>query len=245
MKLIIMVVSVIAMIGFNILATTLPLNGISTATISDMFPIFFVPTGYVFAIWGLIYITQLLFVFGLWRKQKDYKSLIDSVWGIFIFSQVMNILWLFLWHYQIFILTVPVMLLLLLSLCLIYVRIAKDNSLPSWILSCYGIYLGWITVATVANVSDVVSLYWSGSILLPQVWAALLIQVAVLLTVLIILRHKDFAYSAVIMWSIIGIAFKFPEEHSIVLSVIFGCFIIISAVTAVIFRSKRLPQDTK
>ena len=45
----------------NTLATTLPLGGRTTAEISDSFNVLFVPAGYVFSIWGLIYLGLLGF----------------------------------------------------------------------------------------------------------------------------------------------------------------------------------------
>ena len=50
------IIAALATIGMNVLATTLPLNGQNTGAISDRFAVFFVPAGYVFSIWGLIYI---------------------------------------------------------------------------------------------------------------------------------------------------------------------------------------------
>ena len=50
------VLSLIAMVVVNALANILPLNGLNTGEISDRFEIYFVPAGYVFSIWGLIYL---------------------------------------------------------------------------------------------------------------------------------------------------------------------------------------------
>ncbi len=55
------VLSVIIAITVNILASALPLNGQNTGEISDRFQVFFVPAGYVFAIWGIIYIGWIAF----------------------------------------------------------------------------------------------------------------------------------------------------------------------------------------
>ena len=59
---ILVVVSVLAMIVVNVLANALPINGLNTGEISDRFNILFVPAGYVFSIWGLIYIGLIAFV---------------------------------------------------------------------------------------------------------------------------------------------------------------------------------------
>ena len=50
------IVTFISALVMNGLATGLPLNGMDTGTISDMFPNYFTPASYVFSIWGLIYL---------------------------------------------------------------------------------------------------------------------------------------------------------------------------------------------
>jgi len=43
------------------LANALPLNGQTTGEISDRFQVYFVPAGYVFAIWFVIYLGLIAF----------------------------------------------------------------------------------------------------------------------------------------------------------------------------------------
>lgn len=47
--------SVIATIVVNGLANALPLNGVTSGEVSNRFGVYFVPAGYVFSVWGLIY----------------------------------------------------------------------------------------------------------------------------------------------------------------------------------------------
>jgi len=113
----------IVTIVFNGLANALPLNGQSTGQISDRFQVYFVPAGYVFSIWGLIYIGWLAFaIYQLLPAQRDNPRL-RRVGYLFVWSGVANMAWLFFWHYEYFILTVVVMLILLLLLIAIYLRL--------------------------------------------------------------------------------------------------------------------------
>ncbi len=50
------VIAYIAMVTVNVLANALPINGQNTGDISDRFAIYFVPAGWVFAIWLPIYL---------------------------------------------------------------------------------------------------------------------------------------------------------------------------------------------
>src|SRR5689334_24378270 len=68
--------SVIFALTINILATSLPLNGQNTGEISDRFKVYFVPAGYVFAIWGVIYLGWIAFIiFQLRSSQKESARL--------------------------------------------------------------------------------------------------------------------------------------------------------------------------
>ena len=55
------VLATLLVIVVNGLANALPLNGQSTGAISDRFQVYFVPAGYVFSIWGLIYLALSAF----------------------------------------------------------------------------------------------------------------------------------------------------------------------------------------
>ena len=117
------VVITIAVIVVNGLANALPLNGQTTGEISDRFDVYFVPAGYVFSIWGLIYLGLIAFtVYQALPSQRDNPHL-KRIGYLYALSGVANIVWLFLWHYEQFVWTIVAMLVLLLSLIAIYVRL--------------------------------------------------------------------------------------------------------------------------
>jgi len=160
--------AVIVTIGVNGLANALPLNGQTTGEISDRFQVYFVPAGYVFSIWGLIYLGFTAFaVYQALPAQRDNPRL-QRIGYLFALSCLANIAWLFLWHYEIFLLTLVAMVALLLLLVAIYLRLdinrVRVNRAERWLVHIpFSIYLGWITVATIANVTSVLDyLNWSG-----------------------------------------------------------------------------------
>jgi hypothetical protein len=149
-----------------------------------------------------------------------------------------------MWHYEIFAWTIVLMVMLLISLLAIYYifKQAKPSEKPRYfelfIRLPFSIYLGWITVATVANVTDIFYLMGWNILSLPgQVWSAIMIAVASLLGVLMIFRENDFAYASVIVWAITGIAVKFPNESVISITVLVS--IIVLAVSAVAKQLRR------
>ena len=113
---IITVIAVLATIVVNALANILPFNGQETGAISDRFAIYFVPAGYVFSIWGLIYLGLIAYaIFQALPAQRENPRL-RSIGGLFALASVANIVWIFLWHYEVFPATLAVMLVLLGSL---------------------------------------------------------------------------------------------------------------------------------
>jgi hypothetical protein len=85
------VLAVVAVLVVNGLANALPLNNQTTGEISDRFQVYFVPAGYVFSIWGLIYLGLLAFaVFQALPAQRDNPRL-RRVGYLFAASCVANI----------------------------------------------------------------------------------------------------------------------------------------------------------
>ena len=158
----------IVTLAVNGLAGTTVLNGRTTAQVSDLYSNPFTPAGYVFAIWAVIYTLLLVFVvYQALPKQKD-KPFQKQIGALFILSSVFNVVWLFLWQYDYIALSVVVMFALLATLVAIYLRlgIGKSSAPLSEKLAVhlpFSVYLGWITVASIANVAAaLVSLGWSG-----------------------------------------------------------------------------------
>ena len=208
------VLSVIGTITVNILANALPFNGLATGAISDQFKVYFVPAGYVFAIWGLIYIGMLAFaVYQALPSQRENPYLRKAGYW-FALSGVFNSLWLFLWHYQIFPLTIVIMLGLLASLLVIYLQLEigqrRVSAAEKWSLHLpISLYLGWISVATIANASDVLDyIKWSGWGVAPEIWTVIMLAAALVLGLAMIFTRAEIAYPGVLIWAIIGIALK-------------------------------------
>src|SRR5512136_2836448 len=122
------IVTVIATITINVLANALPLNGLNTGQISDRFKVYFVPAGYVFSIWGLIYIGLIAYaVFQALPAQRENPRLRRTGY-LAAASGLANIVWLFFWHYEQFPLTLVAMLTLLGLLIAVYLGLDRANT---------------------------------------------------------------------------------------------------------------------
>ena len=208
------IVTVLATIVVNTLANALPINGLNTGEISDRFEVYFVPAGYVFSIWGLIYIGLIAFtIFQALPSQRQNPRMRATGWWVTL-GGLANIAWIFLWHYEIFPLTILAMAALLITLIITYLRLGigrtQVSTAEKWAAHVpVSIYLGWITVATVANMTSLLDfLKWDRFGLAPEVWMIIMLAVVLVLTGLMIFTRRDVAYSLVILWALVGIALK-------------------------------------
>lgn len=208
------VFAVLAILIVNGLANALPFNGLSTAEISDRFQVFFVPAGYVFSIWGLIYLGLVAYgIFQLFPSQRGNPRL-RGVGYLFAFSCLANIAWLYFWHYEFFALTLVAMFALLFLLIAIYLRLGigrlEVSTREKWFVQVpFSIYLGWITVATIANVTSYLDyINWDGWGLRPEIWTMIMLLAGVIIATAIRITRNEVAFLLVITWAYIGIFVK-------------------------------------
>lgn len=215
-------VTVVIALAVNILASTLPLNGQNTGEISDRFQVYFVPAGYVFSIWGIIYIGWIAFIIYQFRASQRENPRLRRLGYLFAISNLFNAAWLFAWHYNLFGLSLLIMLTLLGLLIASYLRLDVNRESTSraerWSVDIpFSVYLGWITVATVANVTDFLYLIeWNGFGIPATTWAVIMLAVASLLGLAMAITRRDAAYLLVLVWSFIGIAVKQTPAANIV-----------------------------
>jgi hypothetical protein len=250
--------SILNLIGFlgtvvvNGLANALPLNNKTTGELSDKYPNLFVPAGLTFSIWGVIYILLAIFViYGLIISVKNNTqktAFVENIGILFFISSLANIGWIFTWHYEILPLSLVLMLVILGSLITIYLRlhIGKSDSSSSekyLVHLPFSVYLGWITIATIANVTAVlVDINWNAFGLGEQFWAVAVIIVGIAIALSVLFTRKDIFYCLVVDWALLGILLKrladpTPVQSVIIISII-GMALISVGIIAQIARKK-------
>jgi len=214
------VIAFVVTVTFNVLSTALPLNGRTPEEISDALPSYFTPAGYTFSIWGIIYLALLGFTIYQALPAQREQPLVRRIGWLFVLSSVANVGWLLSWHYGFYAASVVFMVGLLLTLVAVYVRLrisypAADLTLPQRLFTHlpFSLYLGWITVATIANIASVAGHYgWDGLGIAGQVWSAIMMGVAVVVAGLLLLNRRNLAYGAVLVWAFFGIRAAYPDE---------------------------------
>ena len=237
----------------NSLAMTMPLNNKTTGELSDQYPNLFVPAGSTFSIWGVIYlllaifaIYQLVYAF---RSNEQKPTFIEKIGLLFILSSVMNMSWIFAWHYEMVSFSVLVMLVLLLSLIAIFLRLSIGRSDASGtekylVHLCFSIYLGWITVATIANITSLlVDINWNRFGLSESFWTVTVIIVAIVIAFVMLFNRKDIYYVLVVDWALYGIWVKRNSVDAepiqiIIVTVLTGIALISLGIVIQLFRKK-------
>jgi tryptophan-rich sensory protein len=206
------------MIVINGLANTLPLNGISTGAVSFQYPNLFQPSGITFSIWGIIYLLMFFYLITQFvnyrnKQHNNHNQLYTRINLFFSASSLLNILWLIAWHYDKIMLSTVIMIVLLVVLILLAKITQKTDMLTRMTFS---VYLGWITVATIANIT----------IMLVQIGMPNFTSLAVTLTVIILIigliisylwisREKDIAFGIVIIWAYLGIFIRHLNQENL------------------------------
>lgn len=206
-------VALVATLIMNGLSANPDLFGKSMADVGESRAIFFLPSGYVFAIWGIIYILLIGFIIYQFRPIAKENGTLEAVGWWFVVSSVANVVWLFLFLLDQVWLSTVVMLVLLGSLIMIYQRLKIGQGQVDWQQKWaahipFSVYLGWISVATVANFSA--ALYESGQItsflgIGADIWTVIMMLVAGGLAATMLFRRFDIAYALVIIWALYGI----------------------------------------
>ncbi|MFW6056309.1 MAG: hypothetical protein ACOC9B_03270 [Chloroflexota bacterium] len=240
----------VLVLTLNGLANALPINGVTTGKVSDQYDNLFTPAGFTFSIWGLIYLLLIAFVVYEWlmaRSGRDRFSERIGFW--FLVSCLANASWILAWHYGLLPLSLVLMLVLLGSLLTVYLRLGiglTGTTRGEWafVHLPFSVYLGWITVATIANVAVLlVSVQWDGFGLSPQFWTAAVIAVATGIALAMAFRRRDIYFCLVVDWALLGILLKrlgdsTVPDQAVVIAAIAGMALVSAAIAVQLVRKR-------
>lgn len=242
------IIAYIITLIINGLANTTLIGGVNTAEISNRNPTLITPAGYVFAIWGIIYVLLAIFLVYQALPSQRGKPFQKQISGLFILTCVFNIAWLFLWQNNLLSYSIILIVGFLLSLIAIYLRlnIGKSDAPLKEKLAVhlpFSVYLGWLTIATIANITvALTAAKWDGFGIAPETWAIVVLAVALLITLLVIATRRDIAYSLVVIWALAGIAVNQTVGNVVLTAEVAIIIIIIALIATVAFQRLRKPK---
>jgi hypothetical protein len=209
-------IGLVLVLSVNALANILPINGYNTGQVSGFYPNSFVPAGFTFGIWGLIYFLLIGFVVcslfrGFGKFNEAAGKSIDTISPYFQLTCVLNAGWIVVWHYLLLGTSLVVMIAFLVLLINLSIRLhplkkQMNGFYRFWIHHPFLVYLSWIAVATIANATALfVGIGWQGAPLSAPLWSAVLIGVAIVLGLYMVVKQQEPAYGFVLAWALFGI----------------------------------------
>lgn len=221
------IIGLLITLAVNYLANALPINGLDTGAVAALYPNLFVPAGYAFSIWGVIYFLLLAFVVyqarGWWDSSVD-ETYLSAIGPWFFYSCLCNAAWILAWHYLQPLIALGLMLALLFCLIQVYLRLKQypPGGRFRWIVRLpFRLYLGWISVATIANTTALLVHYdWQPPLLSEAGWAAAMVGVATALGAYFIWKLGDRIYPLVIIWAITAIYVGRTQEGNLTTSLL-------------------------
>ncbi|BBY81243.1 tryptophan-rich sensory protein [Mycolicibacterium pulveris] len=216
----------VATLVVNYLANALPINGQTTGDVTRRSEVYFAPAGYVFSIWSLIYfgvIAYSVYLSLTLAQGRTDSGAARAIAPWYVLTAAANCCWLFAWHHNRFPLSMLLMVVLLGALIVIYrIQAAHPpaSTVERWTVHIpFRVYLGWISVATIANATITLDdAGWSGFGLSEPTWGVIMVAVAGALGLVMCLRHRDIAYALVIVWALVGIAVRLHETTSVLIA---------------------------
>lgn len=225
------------MVVMNYLANALPLNGKTTGELSEAYPNLFVPAGFAFSIWGIIYI--LLLIFCVLQFTTSHQAVISRMGWLFGLTCIFNALWIVAWHYEKLPLSVIIMAGLLVSL--IWINIFIRDLPDGFIKAGFGVYLGWVCIATIANVTALlVSNGWDGFGISEQTWAIIMIVVGAVIVSLAIWRFANPYIGLAAVWAFAGIMIKRQDDYKAIFMTAAVAAGVVTVVLVLAFFRKRI-----
>jgi TspO/MBR family len=222
---VVLLLATLSTVVMNVLSTTLPLFGNSNKEISDALPNSFTPAGLTFSVWGVIFLGLLTFaVYQALPTQRGPRY--DRLFWPFLLSNLLNSAWLCAFQSLNFGLSVVIMLALLASLIWLYLildRMALQGRERLTLGVPASLYLAWISVATVANITAwLVSrgVLDGAAGLSGPFWAALLVMVAALIGAAMLVLRRDLAFGLVLAWALYGVYVARPQQTTVVTGVV-------------------------
>lgn len=251
------IVLFVLMIAVNATANTLPLNGLNTGEVSALYPNLFVPAGFTFSIWIVIYLLLLAYIIVSTKilfTEDEREPLfvhVKLIAPFFLISCLLNATWIIAWHYLQTVLSLILMLWLIRTLTGIYQKMQQHRSIitgvPLWTLYIpFVVYLAWICVATIANTTALlVSIQWNGFGVEPWIWSCSMIVITFLLTAFFTYVKGEFAFGLVVTWALLGIykgqlATNETVGYTALISAVF-CFV--SGVAGFIKWNRKTPLE--
>lgn len=236
-------VAILFNVSFNFISERLYTFGENIKEVTEKYNSLFTPAGYAFSIWGVIYLSFIAYgIYQLMPSQRHIK-LHDELSLPLIFSNVLTSVWVVIFRHDLIALSVVTMLLTLIVGLMMYTRaraaVLKEG-FHRWISVPFSLFAGWISVASIANISIWLSSRgWKGGGWGEITWTIIMVIVAGVLGVLVSYRFRDLIYPLVVAWACVAIFVARNPEYSTISMIAMGAAITLVVAIILLMGAKR------
>jgi len=200
---------VILNIFFNYLTDQLGMPGRPVSEVTYQYNSLFTPAGYAFSIWGLIYLSFLLYAIHALRPSQRNDAFYDRMLAPFMLANILTMVWQYVFRLDKVGGSMIVILLTLATAFVLFNRAKaaiNTGKYSNWHTVPFSLFLGWLCVATIANTSVwLKSTGWTGGTLGEPGWTAIMIAIALMTGCLISVTLRDYIIPLVVSWAAIAI----------------------------------------
>ena len=202
-------IAIFGNIFLNYYSNTRPFNGQTMGQVSAKYPTLLTPAGYAFSIWGLIFLG--LAVYAVWQllPAQSKLSLPNALAKPLTLANIATAGWVMLFAHEQILPSVGVMVLILALLTVVYGRARRRifaGAAPAWVGVPFSLFLGWISVASVINITiGLRELGWQTADGLSVTLTLGLLAVIVALGLLISRVFRDMVVPWVLAWALVAI----------------------------------------
>ena len=207
------------------------------------------PSPATFSIWSVIYSFLIISIIVMIVKKNDpyYQNTVDQISTLFWISCAFNIAWIISFSFVLVELSTLFIIGFVITLSLLCQRLIKIQEKKRWLLPLsFGLYTGWLFIATVVNIAAaLVKLKWNGFGIADNVWAIIILIIAVLLVIAVQLKNRSAAFPLPIAWAYFGIYqfLKAPEGFNgqfglLQVTSLIGMAVLIGAAAIQLYRNK-------
>ncbi len=202
-------VLLIVTLAINTLGALGLINGLTQKQISDMYVTLITPSSATFGIWSIIYLLLLISVIVMIARRHDpyYQKAVDQISVLFWISCGLNAVWIVSFSFVLVEISSLFILGFVVVLALIGGKLLAINEGRRWLLPLsFGLYAGWLFIATVVNVAAaLIKLGWDGFGLSQETWGVIMLIVAIALLSVVLLKIRNAVFPLPVAWAYFGI----------------------------------------
>jgi hypothetical protein len=237
-------------ISFNYILDLIDTTAKPINVVSAKYNSLFVPAGYAFSIWGIIYLASLAYgIVQLLPRQRN-NMVYNRLNPVFILLNTAGMLWISVFRHELITLSVLFIVLMLVCAMVLFVRSHNSiiHSTSYWLTVPLSLYMGWLSVATLSNIAAwLVSLRFEVESISPTTWVLILVAVTTILTIIISIRYADAVFPLVIAWAIWALRIELQNKQAnntaVLAALVVTLLSVVACIWAIAVRIKRAEQQ--